>query len=373
MNGVPEKQNKKVMGKGFTLIELLAVIVILAVIALIAAPRVMNAIEEARLNSTKNSVYGIVKAAEVLYAEKQVSDNPLPRNENILEEIDFTGSRPDSGEVIISNNGKAKVALVYGERCFFKINDEIEVTDNIEDCNLPESGSGDLVILFEDDDIAYLYDGDNMARNSIPCLVDGSEFTHINDKRDDTSYKVTQIGDQCWSAENLSYTGNGCLGNAWNSSLPFNACDTHSLDWGVEVLYQLGAAMNGSSFEGSQGLCPVGWHIPSDDDWKQLEMQLGMSQAEVDASGYRETEVVIELKDDLYWDGVNSVGFGALPAGHRWDSAHLLNAGTAGVWWTSSISGSEVWRRSFPQGSSHIGRYTNSQANGSSVRCIMSE
>ena len=57
------------MKKGFTLIELLAVIIILAVIALIATPVVLNVVEEAKVKADRNSVYGLVDAAKLYYAE----------------------------------------------------------------------------------------------------------------------------------------------------------------------------------------------------------------------------------------------------------------------------------------------------------------
>ena len=63
------------MKKGFTLIELLAVIVILAIIALIATPLIMNVIDEAKRGSFENSAYGIVKAAEITLATDILSGN----------------------------------------------------------------------------------------------------------------------------------------------------------------------------------------------------------------------------------------------------------------------------------------------------------
>ena len=60
------------MKKGFTLIELLAVIIILAVIALIATPVVLNVVENARKEAAKNSAYGVIDAAKLYYTESML-------------------------------------------------------------------------------------------------------------------------------------------------------------------------------------------------------------------------------------------------------------------------------------------------------------
>lgn len=63
--------------KGFTLIELLAVIVILAIIALITTPIVLNVISSARDDAAKNKMYGVIDAVRLAYTQNQVSDNPV--------------------------------------------------------------------------------------------------------------------------------------------------------------------------------------------------------------------------------------------------------------------------------------------------------
>lgn len=54
---------------GFTLIELLAVIVILAIIALISVPLILNVIDEAKMGAFKSSAYGIIETVELEYAQ----------------------------------------------------------------------------------------------------------------------------------------------------------------------------------------------------------------------------------------------------------------------------------------------------------------
>ena len=91
--------------KGFTLIELLAVIVVLAVIALIATPIVLNLVKTAKIGSAEQSVTGYVKAVENtiikdMINNKEVSDGNYKYNSI---EADISGKRPTSGEYIVKN------------------------------------------------------------------------------------------------------------------------------------------------------------------------------------------------------------------------------------------------------------------------------
>ncbi len=185
------------------------------------------------------------------------------------------------------------------------------------------------------------------------------------------NYSVVGIGTQCWLAENLRATHNGCLSNTWNESAPLNACATHGPNEGGSqgsymdglssgmVLYQWGAAMNGSTTEGAQGLCPTGWHIPTDAEWTILTNFVGANPG-------------TQLKSaSPSWNGTNTVGFSALPAGYRVTSGSLGFVGALGSWWSSSPSGTNAWFRSLLSGSSGVGRNTSSQAFGYSVRCVL--
>lgn len=120
-----KKKNKK----GFTLIELLAVIVILAVIALIAVPQVLKILNKARLSAAEDTVYGIVKSAETYVSNFMLKNRGSIPSENLvfncssdgcllenisnydsyelegLEKLEFKGTKPKNGKVIISNNG----------------------------------------------------------------------------------------------------------------------------------------------------------------------------------------------------------------------------------------------------------------------------
>ncbi len=191
------------------------------------------------------------------------------------------------------------------------------------------------------------------------------------DKRDDNEYTIVQIGDQCWMGENLRYTENECLENEWNSIAPFNACKIHSTDWGKEVLYQWESAMDERKEEGSQGLCPDGWHIPNDDEWTILERYLGLEKKEVNNIYSRGTDQGDQLKDDINWNGTNSSRFTALPTGLRDASGSHYFEDSYGSWWSSSHTDDfKAWRRYLYSEVSTIERGVYSYAHGISVRCV---
>ena len=132
-----------------------------------------------------------------------------------------------------------------------------------------------------------------------------------------------------------------------------------------------------TELDGTQGLCPEGWYVPTDDDYKDLEMHLGMSQAQADGTAYRGTNEGDKLKD-LEADWCNAEtdcgisGFDALPAGYGWDGGTIYLEEDSGYWWTSTIaSGTFVWRRRLRNISSQVARNDGAPASGFSARCIM--
>ncbi len=126
--------------KGFTLIELLAVIVILAVIALIATPLIMNVINDARKNSFKDSAYGIIKAVE-FRAMKEMQDpegkNPPYKVDVTGTAIDYSGDKPTNGWAYVDANGNIKLYMKNGSYCAYKEANaqEVTITTTPGDCD----------------------------------------------------------------------------------------------------------------------------------------------------------------------------------------------------------------------------------------------
>ncbi|MGM0650464.1 MAG: FISUMP domain-containing protein, partial [Bacteroidota bacterium] len=202
---------------------------------------------------------------------------------------------------------------------------------------------------------------------------------------DGYTYEVVEIGDQCWFAENLRYD-NGCSSVTWVNysdegwcGCYNNYCATYIDTYGM--LYQWSAAMNGSTNEGAQGLCPAGWHIPSDDDFITLEMTLGMTQTAADETGYRGTNEGSQLAGnaplwdtgDLTTDGAfGSSGFKALPGGDRgYTNGSFYHFGSRGHFITSTeTSNSNKYHRTIRNTDTGIGRFDYPKSSGVSVRCL---
>jgi len=129
------KNNKK----GFTLIELLAVIVILAIIALIAVPTIVNIINKANKSAFKNSVYGILKAADLYYSTENImngiNEEKVFTFPNETKELNLKGKLPDGGNVVIEEDGKISLAVSNGKYCarYGKEDKDIVISEE-EDC-----------------------------------------------------------------------------------------------------------------------------------------------------------------------------------------------------------------------------------------------
>ena len=95
----------KEKNKGFTLVELLAVIVILALIALIATPIILNVINDAKKQAAKDSAYGYMDAVEKYIVSSELEDESIQdgtyRVEDLNKKISVKGSTPDNGNIEI--------------------------------------------------------------------------------------------------------------------------------------------------------------------------------------------------------------------------------------------------------------------------------
>ncbi|OYT14511.1 MAG: hypothetical protein B7C24_17930, partial [Bacteroidetes bacterium 4572_77] len=191
-------------------------------------------------------------------------------------------------------------------------------------------------------------------------------------------YHTVQIGNQCWMKENLNIGTriNGSQEMQSNSSIEKYCYDDNEANCdSYGGLYQWDEIMQYSTQESAQGICPNGWHIPSDNEWKEMEIFLGMKQREVDNTGFRGTDEGRKLKSASGWNsngnGTNSSGFSALPGGYHHSSGSFRSLGDYDAWWSSSeYSGSSSWYRHLYYDHNQVVRSNYGKTNGFSVRCI---
>ena len=215
-------------------------------------------------------------------------------------------------------------------------------------------------------------------------------------------YETVLIGEQCWFAENLRSqfyeNGDAIPGNlsdyewdetAWYFPTPgavavygqaSATCYENSPDGdGCDESWSLieyGRLYNWYAVNDERGLCPSGWHVPSDTEWMTLEMALGMSYSEASDSGWRGTDEGSKLKSIFGWQGglenSNSSGFSGKPGGYRPDGGSGYDeAGLGGFWWSSSPSSwDESWCRKLQYAQNGVLRYDVTKAFGFSIRCI---
>ena len=130
------------------------------------------------------------------------------------------------------------------------------------------------------------------------------------------------------------------------------------------ALYQWDEAMQYGTTEKAKGICPANSHIPSDNDWKILEVQLGMTQAQVDATNWRGTDQGAQLKPG------GTSGLSISLAGFRDTGGGFINVGSYVYSWSSTESSTSAWYRSLVTIYATMLRYTNSKGYGFSIRCL---
>ncbi len=212
-------------------------------------------------------------------------------------------------------------------------------------------------------------------------------------------YSTIQLGDQWWMINNLKAThfADGteiplvenisvweALGYEEKAYCYYNNNENGEAK-AYGALYTWPAAMNGAfSSDNSpsqvQGVCPDGWHLPSDAEWKELEVFLGMTQTDADLDGLRGTNEGSQLATsrNLWLDGYlisdtafGTSGFIAQPGGgRRYDGTFGHLGDNANFWTATEYSNIRAWGRHIYSSYSTLHRYKNAKSDGFSVRCV---
>jgi uncharacterized protein (TIGR02145 family) len=186
---------------------------------------------------------------------------------------------------------------------------------------------------------------------------------------DGNKYAAVLIGEQTWMAENLNYaaTDSKCYQN--NDS----NCDTYGRLYNWATAMDIDASCNsaliadcGASVNTPhQGVCPEGWHLPSDAEWTALTTAIGGTSG----GGTK-------LKATSGWsgspgNGTDDYGFSALPGGYEYSSGSFYGVGSIGYWWSSTQDVATVaFNRNMSGSNSNVSRDIVYDSYSSSIRCL---
>ena len=195
---------------------------------------------------------------------------------------------------------------------------------------------------------------------------DNCEYGELVDDRDGQTYKMVKIGDQVWMAENMNYEVDSSF--CYNDSAGY--CEKYGR------LYRWAAAVGKSESEcgygytcslpsgNIQGVCPEGWHLPSNTEWETL----------FDVIGGRSTAGAV-LKSTFGWknggNGSEAFSFSALPVGIRGYSGSYYGEGDNAYFWSSTeYDSNEAYSVYLNYGRDYANLSYISKDHGFSVRCL---
>jgi uncharacterized protein (TIGR02145 family) len=193
----------------------------------------------------------------------------------------------------------------------------------------------------------------------------------LTDSRDGKIYQTVKIDTMCWMAQNLNIGTriDGSVNQADNAVIEKYCYNDDEVNCDIYGgLYQWNELMQYDTLLKIQGICPDGWHIPSNGEWQVLSNLVGgnaVSGGKMKESGY-------EHWSQPNTGATNSFGFTAIPAGNRYFSGGVFySLGVSASFWTSSKDGStNAWRRSILSNNVALYQSSYSRNYGFSLRCI---
>jgi uncharacterized protein (TIGR02145 family) len=198
---------------------------------------------------------------------------------------------------------------------------------------------------------------------------------------DSNVYQTVKIGNQWWMAENLIVT----KFNDSTSIAEINDFENEAWAASESPAYCVGPK-NGNLYNAfvvnsEKNIAPKGWHVPTDEEWKELERTIGMLAEEADYAGWRGTLEANVLASkyragwgasdsdtDLY--GTDYYGFNAVPAGVRGHDGRTNIQNNSVWWWSKTSTGTENYYRSIDSDHTEIFRHATVHEYGMSIRCI---
>ena len=307
---------------GFTIVELLVVIVVIAILAAITVVSYTGISNQAKVAALQSDLSNASTQLKVFQATDPNGDYPTANN----------CPTPGATEICLKASNNNNYTYASNNATTPKIF-RLRATDNTTTYQITNDSSPTTVIAL------------------------------------DPANWLT-IGTQTWAKVNLnvgtmvtgatSQTNNG--GTNIVEKYCYNDLESNCTTYGA--LYQWDEAMQYTTTNGAQGICPAGSHIPTDNEWKILEIQLGMTQAQADVTGWRGTNQGTQLKSG------GTSGLSMPLAGFRSTGGPFDYLSSGAILWSSSESSTSAWGRDLDSGAATVFRYANGKAYGLSVRCL---
>jgi len=192
-------------------------------------------------------------------------------------------------------------------------------------------------------------------------------FGAMTDARDGQTYRTVTLGSEIWMAQNLNYRGSAgvpdtvgiCYGNSLDSCAKYGRLYT----W-TEAM--AAGASSASLPSGARGVCPSGWHVPSDTEWTTLQNFVDSTNT-VDAARLKSASGWVP-NGGLSGNGTDDFGFRGLPGGYS--NEGFSTAGITGTWWSATSDGAgSAWYRGMYGGFDDVDRSNYDISDGFSLRC----
>lgn len=209
---------------------------------------------------------------------------------------------------------------------------------------------------------------------------------------DGNIYNTVTIGKQVWTVENLSttrYQNGDLIQTTIPSNLDIKYETNPKYQWvyddDVRKVKQYGRLYTWYVAVDPRGICPVGWHVPSDEEWTILQNYLIENRFNYDELT-QFNEIAKSLASTVGWgfsqergtpgntdyaESINKTGFTGLPGGYRDYDGNFLNFGRNGSWWScSEESNYKAYYRYIHFNRNDLIRSTNLEFSGLSIRCV---
>ena len=203
---------------------------------------------------------------------------------------------------------------------------------------------------------------------------------------DGNPYTTVSINTQCWMIENMktSHYLNGDLIPIVTDNSAWGILTTGGRTWynNDSSTYEnpYGNLYNWYAVTDSRGLCPTGWHVPTDSDWNKLVIFLDTGADTSSTSSTQSSTAGGKLKSmgTVYWQNQsigtdNSSGFSALPGGYRLANGSFSNIRTNVFFWSFTAYAhnmNKAWYRNIYDNNGEVRRDTRDKIAGASVRCL---